>query len=201
MACAGALVASLSGCLEVPTVQGGKVYVTSGFEDRIYVLDARTGTITDTVVVDRRRGEIDEPHGIAVAPTGDHWYATLSHGDPTLWKFETGTDRLVGRVTLPQSGASRIGVSPDGLLGVVPDYFRGEAERSSVTLLGLTGLEVIHTAEPCRAPHDAQFSPDGTKVAIACALGDEVVVVDGATLEVLDRYSTGMGSRPMNLVW
>ncbi|NIU77918.1 MAG: hypothetical protein GWN71_31500, partial [Gammaproteobacteria bacterium] len=76
--------------------QAGRVYLGSGMTDRVFVLDSRDGAVLDTLTLDPRRGETDEPHGLAVAPDGRHWYATLSHGEPTLWKFESDGDRLVG---------------------------------------------------------------------------------------------------------
>ena len=181
----------------------GAVYVTSGFEDRIYVLDAGTGAVRDTVPVDPRPGEIDEPHGVATHPASGYWYATVSHGEPTLWKFDRDSDRLVGRVTLPQPGAARIEVSPDGSRGVVPDYFRAaEGRPTRITLLSLDRLEIEATATPCEAPHHGAFSPDGSSVAIACAASDELVIVDGETLDERVRTTLGSpGSRPMNVAW
>ena len=61
----------------------GRLYVTSGFTDEIWILDAASGREIGVRDVDRRRGETDEPHGVAVAPDGHHWYATLSHGSPS----------------------------------------------------------------------------------------------------------------------
>lgn len=194
--------AALFGCSCGPGA-GGTVYVTSGFEDRIYVLDAADGSIRDTVDIDRRLGEIDEPHGVVVAPDGEHWYATLSHGDPTLWKFELGSNRLVGRLTLPQPGASRIGVDPAGRIGLVPDYFRsGNGDPTRVSLVDLDRLEILATSTPCTAPHDAVFAPGGGRVAVTCAGSDEVVLLDATTMDVRARFPAGgTGARPMNLVW
>ena len=102
----------------------GRVYLGSGMTDRVFVLDARDGHVVDTLPLDPRRGETDEPHGLAVAPDGRHWYATLSHGEPTLWKFESDGDRLVGRLRLGVPGAARIGITPDGARAFIPDYWR-----------------------------------------------------------------------------
>ncbi|NNM33464.1 MAG: YncE family protein [Gemmatimonadetes bacterium] len=191
------------GCTESQQgVRGAKLYVTVGFEDRVHVLDARDGTVTDILSLNPRPGEVDEPHGVAVHPSTGHWYATLSHGTPTLWKFEGATDRLTGRLRLPLQGASRIGLSPDGSLALVPDYYRGSAgEPTSVALVDLRDLTVLGTHRLCVAPHDAAFAPDGRGAALACSLSDEIVLFPpdepGAARSVrLDR-----GSRPMNLAW
>ena len=84
-----------------PNEDAPRLYVTSGFTDEVHVLDARDGTTLRTISLDRRRTETDEPHGgVTVSPDGRHWYATLAQGHPTLWKYETAGDRLVGRLPL-----------------------------------------------------------------------------------------------------
>ena len=98
MAALAAMALSIAACGSETT---GRLYVASGLTDLVLVLDAETGAELDSIPVERRRDEVDEPHGLASSPDGRHWYATVSHGEPTLWKFESGSDRLVGRVTLP----------------------------------------------------------------------------------------------------
>ena len=61
-------------CSPVP---GQRLLVTSGFTDQIFVLDALTGRVTDSLSLDRRPGERDEPHSVAVSPDGSHFYACL----------------------------------------------------------------------------------------------------------------------------
>ncbi|MEE3137713.1 MAG: hypothetical protein VX291_07180, partial [Gemmatimonadota bacterium] len=70
-------------CSPVP---GERLLITSGFTDQIFVLDAHTGQVTDSLSLDRRPGEHDEPHSVTVSPDGSHFYATLSHGEPSFWK-------------------------------------------------------------------------------------------------------------------
>lgn len=161
-------------------------------------------------MTDPRPGELDEPHGVAVSPDGRHWYATLAHGEPTLWKFETDGDRLVGRVPLPLPGAARIRLTPDGRLGFVPDYWRsGEGRESSVAVVRLEDLSVVRTLEVCPAPHDAPVTPAGDRVALTCSLGDEVVILDRESLEVEARFPVDPDPgppgrprfKPLNGVW
>lgn len=173
---------------------GGMLLVTSGFTDQVFVVDAHSGSVLDSLELDRRPGERDEPHGVAVAPDGNHWYATLSHGEPTLWKYESADLRLVGRVTLPTTGASRVRLSPDGATAVVPDYWlAGSGAVSRIAVVKTHDLTVTATPEVCPAPHDAVFSPDGRRLAVTCALGDGVVILDAATLEVVGRQALADG--------
>jgi DNA-binding beta-propeller fold protein YncE len=188
----------------------GTIYLTSGTGDSVLVLDAADGSRRAALSVDRRRGEIDEPHGVAVSPDGRHLYVTLAHGEPSLWKFERPGDRRVGRLDLGGAGAARIAVSADGRTGFIADYERGSRGRpGEVVSVDLGTLEVRARSLPCAAPHDARPSPDGAAVAVACSLSDEVVFLDPATLAVTARYAVGSdpgpaGSpryRPLNLAW
>jgi DNA-binding beta-propeller fold protein YncE len=193
----------------------GTVLTTVTLNDRVVVLDAATGSVRDSISLDPRPMEIDEPHGLAAAPDGRHWYATVSHGESTLWKFERPDNRLVGRVRLGTSGAARIGITPDSRVALVPDYYRDgvdPAAPSQVAVVELGNLRVTARLELCPAPHDAQVSPDGSLAAVACSLSDEVVLVDLGTLEPvarvpLDRYREeserggGLRVKPLNLVW
>jgi DNA-binding beta-propeller fold protein YncE len=184
--------------------------VTSGLEDRVLVLAAADGRLLDSIPVDRRMDGTDEPHGIAVAPDGRHWYVTLSHGSPTLWKFELPGDRLVGRATLETSGAARVGITPDSRQAFVPDYHRsGQGRASHIAVVGLEDMTVVARPAPCAAPHHAEVDPAGRRVAVTCSLSDEIVVLDAATLDVTSRFFVGVDPgppgrpayKPLNLVW
>ncbi len=166
--------------------------------------------IVSRIPLERRRDEVDEPHGVAVSPDGRHWYATVSHGEPTLWKFELQEDRLVGRVTLPTAGAARIGITPDGRRAFVPDYDRARpGEPGRVAVVQLEDLTVVATPVVCAGPHHAAVDPAGELVAVACSLGDEIVMLDSETLTERARFPVGPNPgpagrpnyRPLNVAW
>lgn len=193
-----------------PGDDGGLLLITSGFTDEVWVVDATTGDPLVGHSLDVRRGESDEPHGVAVAPDGNHWYATVAHGAPTLWKFDATDDRLVGRLELPTHGASRIGIGPAGRRGWIPDYWRsGEGADGQVAAVDLVTLEIVATPTVCPAPHDAQVDPSGTLVAVTCAFSDEIVFLNARSAEEVSRVSLEGSSsiagtpvlRPMNVVW
>ncbi len=188
----------------------GRVLITSGVTDEVFEVDGRSGEIVERIPLDPRVGETDEPHGIAVSPDGVHWYATVSHGDPTLWKFESSDNRLVGRLALGISGASRLGIAPDGNTAAVPDYDRSRrGAPSEVAVVRLYDLTVTHRVTVCAAPHDAQFSPSGAFLAVACSHGDEIVILGGPDFAEAGRFPVDpipgpAGTprfRPLNLVW
>jgi YVTN family beta-propeller protein len=191
-------------------VAGERLYVTSGFTDEVLRIDPSDGSVVSRIPTERRRDEVDEPHAVAVSPDGRHWYVSVAHGEPTLWKFEMDGDRLVGRVTLPTAGAARIGITPDGSRAFVPDYDRSRpAVPSRIAVVELADLSVIATPVVCGGPHHAEVDPGGHLVAVACSLSDEIVLLDAGTLEERGRFFAGPEAgppgqpalKPLNLDW
>jgi DNA-binding beta-propeller fold protein YncE len=210
LALATTLTCLASGCAR-DAAPGPRLYVTSGFTDEVLVLDPADGRILDRIALDRRPADRDEPHGVAVAPDGRHWYATVAHGEPSLWKFEAPGDRLVGRLNLPTAGASRVDVSPDGARAVVPDYWLGGlGQPSRVAVVSLHDMTLVDAPVVCPAPHHAAFDPAGHRIAVVCTLSDEIVVLEADGLDLLARFPVAPGEaslpgnplhRPMNLAW
>ena len=207
---AACLCVVLLACQAPDAYEAGRLYVTSGLTDQLMVIDAGDGSFIRALEMDLRPGETDEPHGVALSPDGAFLFATLAHGSPTVWKFTTTDERLVGRLELPTRGASRIGLTPDGQRAFVPDYWRsGQGRVSGMAVIDTHELELIGTPDLCPAPHDAQVDPTGMWVAVACSLSDEIVVLDAVTLEERSRFPAGVdpgvpGSpsyKPLNLVW
>ena len=213
LALVGALLSA--GC-DAGAADSGSVYVTSGRTDEVVRLAADDGRVLGRIPLDRRRHESDEPHAVVFAPDGRHWYATVAHGQPSLWKFEANSDRLVGRVDLPSGGAAMIGISPDGAMAFVPNYARVEGGVGRVAAIRLRDLHVTGHEAVCDAPHDAAVHPRGDLVAIACAGSDEVLLLDSALvvrLRIPAPASTGSaadhggshvpagGSRPLAVAW
>lgn len=199
-AAAALAMVALASCSDTPS---GRLLVTSGFTDQIFVLDAENGGILDSLSLDRRPGERDEPHGIEVSRDGRYFYATLAHGEPSLWKYEVEGLRLVGRVTLPTNGASRVRLSPDGSIAAVPDYWlSGGGDVSRIAFVRTHDLAILATPAVCAAPHDAAFSEDGRWIAVPCTLSDEVVLLDGSDFTERERFTVGdPGTRPLNAAW
>lgn len=212
-----ALVAGCSGDSAQPNgpgspdpVAGERLYVTSGFTDEVLRIDPLDGSVVSRIPTQMRRDEVDEPHAVAVSPDGRHWYVSVAHGAPTLWKYEMRGDRLIGRVTLPTAGAARIGITPDGGRAFVPDYDRSQpAIPSRVSVVDLADLSVVAAPVVCGGPHHAEVDPAGDLVAVACSLSDEIVLLDAVTLEERGRFPAGPEAgppgqpalKPLNLDW
>lgn len=221
---APAVLTLLAACRPGPDTpgHGPHLYAASGFTDQVVVVDPFDGTVLRTVGVANRPYSVDEPHGIAVSPDGSRWYVTLAHGEPMLRVFERPGDRQVGALILPMAGASRIGLTPDGEVAFVPDYWRSALDAPGrVARIRTQTLEVTHAPEVCRAPHDARVDPSGRRVLVTCAYGDEIVLLDAEDMRVVARVSLspppggapphpheatemipeGIEAMPMNAAW
>jgi YVTN family beta-propeller protein len=186
------------------------VYVAVAVSDEVLRFDPETGALLARISLDPRPSESDEPHGLAVAPDGSHWYATLAHGEPTLSKFERTADRRIGRGRLSAAGAARVELDRAGEYGFVADYDRSRpAEAGEVLAIRLYDLEVSARSRPCPGPHHAIQNPVSGQIAVACSLGDEVVLLSSPDLEEIDRFAVDSepgepGSprfKPLNLAW
>ena len=186
------------------------VYVAVAVSDEVLRFDPENGELLSRISLDPRPSESDEPHGLAIAPDGRHWYATLAHGEPTLSKFERPADRRIGRGRLSSAGAARVEIDPTGEYGFVADYDRSRpAEDGEVLAVRLYDLEVVARSRVCPSPHHAVQNPVAKQIAVACSLGDEIVLLSSPGLAEIDRFPVDdqpgdPGSprfKPLNLAW
>lgn len=207
--CALIAIMGISAC--TPDAEAaGRLYLTSGFTDQVFVVSAADGRLLDSLDVDIRVDEVDEPHGVAVAPDGNAFYVTVSHGEPSVWKFSTATHHLLGSATLAAPGAARVRVSPDGGYLLIPDYWRsGEGRESGLVVLNTETMLPERRVVLCAAPHDASISPDGRFAVVTCSLSDEIVVLSLPSMAIHARFATGATpvvagqplDRPLNAAW
>jgi DNA-binding beta-propeller fold protein YncE len=184
--------------------------VTVALSDEVLRLDPENGAILSRTRVDPRPSESDEPHGVAVSPDGRHWYVTLAHGDPTLSKFEREGDRLVGRGSLNAAGAARVELGSDGRVAFVADYDRSSpGADGEIVAIRTRDLEVLARRRVCAGPHHALPDPSTGQVAVACSLGDEIVILDATELSEIRRFPVDPEPgepgaprfKPLNLAW
>ncbi len=186
------------------------MYVAVAVSDQVLRFDPVSGALLSRVSLDPRPSESDEPHGLAVAPDGRTWYATLAHGDPTLSKFERLADRVVGRVRLGSAGAARVEIDPTGNFAFVADYDRSRpGSDGEVLTVRLHDLVVVGRRRVCAGPHQAAPNPVSGRIAVACSLGDEIALLAIPGLEPVGRFPADPEPgepgqprfKPLNLAW
>ncbi len=194
-ALAAALVAVCGGIAPWPShaaAQSYWVYVAAESEDEVSLLRYDAGgelVVEKTIPTGWLVAEIEAPHGLAMDPAGEFWYLTLGHGFPNgrLVKYATGADTVVAVADLGLFPAT-IAVPPHGMLALaVNANFHGDHVPSTVTIVDLETMFPIADVVTCTMPHGSRFNADGSKHYSACMMDDQLVEIDGATLDVTRR--------------
>jgi DNA-binding beta-propeller fold protein YncE len=133
--------------------------------------------------------DLDGAHGIAVSPTGEHWYVSIAHGRPygQIWKMATGTDRLVDTTTVGLFPAT-MSTTPDGAsLFVVNFNLHGDHVPSSVSAVFTPFMAEVEQIETCVMPHGSRMSHDGQRHYSTCMMSDQLVETDVVGMKVARR--------------
>lgn len=136
------------------------------------------------------RADPDGPHGVAVAPDGEHYFVTTGHGTPNgmLWKLRTADSRVVGRTELGLFPAS-LQVSPDGHYAYVVNFnLHGDMVPSSVSIVSTAEMVEVARLTTCTMPHGSRFNPQGTRHYSACMMDDLLVEIDTREFEVARHF-------------
>ena len=182
------------------------VYVAAESEDEVALLRYDAGgdlVVEKTITTGWLAAEIEAPHGLAVDPGGEYWYLTLGHGFPNgkLVKYATGADTVAGVTDLGLFPAT-IAIPPHGTVALaVNANFHGDHIPSTVAIVELETMYPIADVVTCTMPHGSRFNADGTKHYSACMMDNQLVEIDGATLDVsrrLDLVTNEPAHAPMD---
>jgi len=193
--------------LVVPVVARGQtgtltniywVYVANESSDLVSLVrfDSHGATEEKTISVGIYPADIEGAHGLAVSPTGQHWYVSTAHGTPygKIWKYETGTDRFVDSVTVGLFPAT-MSLTPDGSsLFVVNFNLHGHPVPSSVSAVFTPFMSEMRQVATCVMPHGSRISRDGLRHYSTCMMSDQLVEIATDRLEVNRRLLLTKGS-------
>ena len=176
------------------------VYVCAESDDEVSVVRFGPGgaAVVKTVPVGSYPTETEGPHGITVSPDGRHWYVSIAHGYPfgSVHKYETGTDRWLGDVTLGLFPAT-LAVSPaTGLLYVVNFNLHGAMEPSTISAVEAETMIEVARIPTGIMPHGSRFDRAGTRHYSVNMMDFELVEVDALGFRVLRRLRLGDGVQP-----
>lgn len=132
----------------------------------------------------------DGPHGVALAPDGQHYFVSTAHGLPggSLWKFRTSDDVAVSRATLGQFPATTQ-VSPDGFFAWVVNFnLHGDMVASSVSVVETSEMIEIARIPTCTMPHGSRLNSAGTRHYSACMMDEELVEIDAQRFAVSRHF-------------
>jgi DNA-binding beta-propeller fold protein YncE len=184
-----------AGLIAPAAAQNYFLYVAAESEDQVHLLhfDADKGKarITETIDVGTFPAENEGPHGMSVSPDGKHWFVTIAHGMPygQLWKYETGSNKLIGKTELGLFPASMEISEVTGFLYIVNFNLHGEMEPSTVSVVDPETMSLIENVPTGIMPHGSRISPDGRKQYHVSMMTDELIEIDTENLEVSRRLS------------
>lgn len=165
-------------------------YVAAESEDKVYQIsfnsDTETSTIDNVTQVGMFPTEIEGPHGLGIDSSGDHWFVSLGHGVPFghLYKYETGSDRVIDRVELGMFPASLDVSAETGWVYVVNFDLHGPHEPSTLSVVDGQTMEEIERIETGIMPHGSRLSPNGRYQYHVSMMTDELYEIDAFNLTV-----------------
>ena len=191
------------GALAAPQHPGGELdyhlFVAAESSDEVYQLrfDGVELTVTEVIEVGYQPTEVEGPHGMAVAPDGEHWFVTVAHGKPygLLYKYTTGSNELVGQAELGLFPATMQISSDTGLLYCVNFDLHGDMSPSDVSIVDVDEMVEIERVVTGSMPHGSRLSPDGALHYSCAMMSDELFELDAASFEVVRklRLTDGTG--------
>ena len=150
--------------------------------------------------------EIEGPHGITVAPDGQHWYLSMAHGMPYghLYKYSTGTDKFVERVELGMFPATMEISKATGLLYVVNfNLHGGHTDASTVSIVDPEDMIEVERVETGVMPHGSRMLNNGMKHYSVAMMSGTLYEIDAMSMELSRTLSTSppmkMGSKKENI--
>lgn len=177
------------------------VYVAAESEDAVYLVrfDGEEASVTQTIPVGQWPVETEGPHGLAVAPDGQHWFLSIAHGQPfgRVVKYTTETNTKAGEAVVGMFPATMALSEATGLLYVVNFDLHGDAQKSTVSVVDPEAMTEVAEVETGVMPHGARLGPDELRLYSVGMMDGALYEMDAATFEVTRRLQLpGQNPKP-----
>ena len=171
------------------------IYVTAESQDEVHVVkfDGKKVVVIKDIPVGVWPLEIEGPHGLTISPDGKYWYLSLAHGFPFghVYKYETGSDKMVDRVELGLFPATMQISAATGLLYVVNFNLHGEHEPSTVSIVDPEEMIEIKRVETGVMPHGSRLTNDGLKQYSVAMMSGMLYEIDVLQFDISRTLFTG----------
>ena len=171
------------------------IYVTAESQDEVHVVkfDGGKAVVIKDIPVGVWPLENEGPHGLTISPDGDYWYLSLAHGFPFghVYKYETGSDKMVDRVELGLFPATMQISTATGLLYVVNFNLHGEHEPSTVSIVDPEEMIEIKRIETGIMPHGSRLTNDGLKQYSVAMMSGMLYEIDVLQFDISRTLFTG----------
>lgn len=140
----------------------------------------------------------DRPLAVRVSPDGRHWYVTTSPGTRVgrLFRYETGTDRLLGSVRLGSSPGA-VDLTPDGGEAWIADPGTGGgsgAPALAVVRVHTDSLQEVARVAACASPGGSRVARSGDRAYVTCGDSDLLVEIDAGERRVVRDVGLDAGA-------
>ena len=171
------------------------IYVCAESEDEVALIrfDGKKAHVEKRIPVGVWPLEIEGPHGITVAPDGEHWYLSMAHGMPYghLYKYKTGTDKFIERVELGMFPATMEISNATGLLYVVNfNLHGGHSKASTVSIVDPDEMIEVERVETGIMPHGSRMLNNGMKHYSVAMMSGTLYEIDAMSMELTRTLST-----------
>ncbi len=188
---------------KTPAASAGNIYylyVAAESQDEVDVIrfDGKIADVVKRIPVGVWPVEIEGPHGLAISPEGDYWFLSMAHGKPYghVYKFATGTDKMIARVELGFFPATMQVSQSTGFLYVVNFNLHGDHVPSSVSVIDPESMSEIERITTGVMPHGSRLSPDGNHHYSVAMMSGELFEIDALSLEVARKLYLGKDEVP-----
>jgi len=133
-----------------------KLYVVNQGCDQVCVIDPETKVVMRYIDIGIDEGLVESPHYIRLSPDNRYWYVLFLAGNPSLEKYDSRTDELVGRAPIGSGSWNTFELTPDGQYACAVDLTGGRIVVTDVE--SLTQVLEIQTGQGS-SPHGITFNP------------------------------------------
>lgn len=169
-------------------------YVPCAWEDNVYVVDMQTNEVIDVITVAMGPNAVNwKPDGteVWVCNNGAQGEGT------TVSVIDPATNTVTHTIDLPHAGPEGARFSPDGSMFYTTaanfHQLPPDGVNDYIIAIDTSTYEVTNVLEVGEHPWDLTVHPDGSKLYIANAHDETLMVVDAATFQVLDTNLIGDG--------
>ena len=160
---------------------GSAVYVTSGDDSAVYVLDPVTNSVTESIRVQ------SDPTCCVASAAGDRVFVA-NHGSNSISAIRTADNSVVDTIPLP--------AAPDGMVLLPGDslLYVSHAARNWVSVIRLNDDSIIARIAVNDSPNAITCTPDGQHVCVG-GMGNNIVTVVSTINHAVER-TFRVGKRP-----
>jgi DNA-binding beta-propeller fold protein YncE len=174
--------------LVVISKDGARMFASNMDSDNISLIERQGNSWTQTLVAVGTR-----PEGIDLSPDGKEiWTATQADGNISI--VDVATKKVKQTFSSQTQNANRVRFTPDGKLVLISDLSGGD-----LVIFDAAARKLVKRIRLGLSPEGILIEPSGARAFVAVSDDNQIAVVSLKSLEVIRRFSPGIG--PDGMAW